>query len=581
MTKFFRAHCLCLIFAFQCHESAASLSEDLAVKRIRAHLLVQDVMSACEEAKTAFSLNPNSQSLFEAYIKALAKGNDEKTLWSVWGKHAGLFPSSTISRELLEAIAWGIIENGSKSSGPLIRIMAVLGAFFGQDAKGVDILCRHMRDANSQVRAVAVQLSGNMHDAQLSDEMVRLLAQEKNWAVRMEVIKAIGRMSIKSAQPALMAIIENEHAAAEEKGTAITSLVNMLETIHHKDLVRLLHSNRSGLRLLGCSMMVKLYLHDEIDLIVPLFSDHHAEVRCAAFKIIGILRPVAIAGQPAKDLLYQCVQDRNPYASITAAWALCLYDPPAGQQAIKTYLNNENHAVRLFAAAALSSTGKYGVPLVRQAFEEHSDLYVKMNLAFGLIAQRLCVNEACDLLYKGLMNSSERWMRSAKFGFEVLAPSKLKHDEATPQYPELMNLQTRLEVLNILAMLKHSKAQEAVRKFLQLKTWGITGAASSMLLTEGDENALELVQVLLQDPDPTVRIQAALILALWGRGEDAIEVLKNGYEGANRELKERILEGLGHIKSPSSIAFLVERLQEPYQSLRIMSAAALLQCLNY
>jgi HEAT repeat protein len=203
-----------------------------------------------------------------------------------------------------------------------------------------------------------------------------------------------------------------------------------------------------------------------------------------------------------------------------------------------------------------------------------------MNLAFGLLGQRIETEAACSALFEGLTEEKKRWMW-IEDEFHTLAPSKLKYDETIPNYPEEVNQLVRLEVLSVLAIFKYPKAQEAIKRFLQERTWGVSGLASALLLTEGDESSIELVQELLKDPQPKVRIQAALILALWGEGENALSVLQEAYATADRDLKERILEGVGRIGSLNSIAFLVEKLGEPYQNLRVIAASALLQCLYH
>jgi HEAT repeat protein len=294
---------------------------------------------------------------------------------------------------------------------------------------------------------------------------------------------------------------------------------------------------------------------------------------------LGRLRITHIDDQPIVATLLQRLSDRDPKVAITAAWLLTINNAELGQKNFDPWLSHQDRDIRLLAASALASTGKYGVPLMRKAFQTTQDPYVRMNLAMGLITQRVDINKACDALYNGLMELHERWMWEEQSGFKVFAPSKVKYDDVIPNNPETVNQLTRLEVLNTLAIMKYPQVQEAVRQFLKEKIWGVTGMASAMLLTEGDESALDIVQQLLQDPDKKVRTQAALILAMWGRGEEAISVLKEAYKDADREMKERILESLGRVGSASTISFLTEKLQEPYQSLRIIAAAALLDCL--
>ena len=266
---------------------------------------------------------------------------------------------------------------------------------------------------------------------------------------------------------------------------------------------------------------------------------------------------------------------------MTATWLLTLHDPDHGQRAFIKWLNHNNKEVRLMAAAALASAGRFGYPLTREAFKNSDDPYIKLNLALGLIAQREECRGACGVIYRTLMDQNERWMTERKGLFSYVAPEKGKQRFAAPDAPEEVNQLTRLEILNILAIMEDPNAQAAIRHFLKERTWGISGMASALLLTEGDEMALQYVEELLVDPEEKVRIQAGLILALWGKGESAINVLQESYGEAGRDMKERLLEAVGQIGARSSIPFLVERLKEPYPTLRIIAAASLLKCLYH
>lgn len=477
-------------------------------------------------------------------------------------------------------MAWCIIENGSRSSSPLIRVMALLGAFFGQDARGVDILCRNMRDNNAKIRAVAVELSGKMFDARLQDEVYRIFLSDRSWNVRLQAIEAVGSMKIERAQPRLFEIISDDAITAEERAAASAALVNMLEDADRKDIARLATSDRAGLRLLACKIILHLERKEESYLLIPLLHDHHAGVREAAVQTLGVLRIDSIQGQPAAEIIRPLLNDSDPYVAITAAWAMTLLDPSRAEHYFRNWLNDSEKEIRSFAAAALASTGKYGLPYTKKAFDVSTDPFVRMNLALGLISQRADTTKATNELYRNLMNSDQRWMWEDTHGFRTLMLSKVRHDEMIPNKPEAMNQATRLEILNILTFMKHPQAQTAVRNFLAEKNWGITGMAAALLLTEGDDTAVEVVENLLNDPEPKIRIQAALILSMWGHDEGAIAVLQNGYAAADRETKEKILEGLGRVAAASSIPFLVDKLNEQSQSLRIIAAASLLLCLN-
>lgn len=548
-------------------------------KRINAHLLIADYPGACWEAYRGLQEYPGSKALWLAYVRALAKAGEENTMMSAWKAMLHHFPEEQCNRNILESLAWAVIDQGASSSSPSIRVIAMLGAFFSQDAKGVHLLKYSLSDENSFLRSASAKLSSHLMDAVLQEELLRLLQKETVWKVRLEVIRACGTMQIAEAEKELKKIVDNDQAHAEERAAAIQALVELSEGVDSRQLQDLIASNRAGMRMLACEFVTFFDQVEEADHLFPLLEDPHPSVRGKTLHTLGQLRLSTVSGHSVPALAEKATMDPDPTVAITAAWVLTMHRPEKGMAVFRKFLNHSVRDIRLFAAASLAATGPHGLNLTREIFKEAQDPYVRMNLAIGLIGQRENTQEACDCLFAGLSERKERWSWEEEGGFRVLAPSQIKHDESIPNYPEAVNQLTRLEVLQILAIMQHPHAQRAVKEFLQERHWGISGIASALLLTEGDDDAVEIVRQLLQDPEQQVKVQAALILALWGKGEDVVQLLQEAYSSADRELKGQILEGIGRVGSESSLPFLAERLQEPYQTLRIIAAAALLECL--
>lgn len=575
---FLRFLFLSLILLFPISGHSQDLSEEAAVQRIQAHLLIKDPDSACSEAKSALKTNPKSKILWEAYLKALANAGQEKEMLATWKSYSSFFENAVQNREIVEAMAWSVIAAGSSSQSPIIRLHALLGAFFGQDNKGVEIICRYFKDNNAILRNGAIQLSSHLRDAKLGEGVLKLFNEEKNLSARLEAIKAVGKMHLHQIKPDLLAIIANDKSSADEKVAAIQSLVAMLDSMDSRELTHLATSNRTGLRLLACKVVENFQQETSLECIFPLLNDHSSEVRAAVLQVIGLLRIKEFQGKSIADISKKSLGDPNPSVAMSAAWVLTLIDPEQGQRAFSSWLTHQNPQLRIQASAALHACGKYAFPLAQKAFYESTDPYVKMNLALLLIEQRVDIEQACQNIFQELTLNKDRW-RWEEFGiFNALTSSRLAGNDEI-ESPEAENQIARLDLLNILAMMQYQRTQEAIIHFLHQRSWGIAGMSSVLLLKEGNEEALELVQNLLNDSQHNVRVQAALILALWGREENAIATLQAAYHNSSRDMKERILEGIGRVGAQSSIPFLVERLSEPSQILRIIAASALLQCL--
>ena len=173
------------------------------------------------------------------------------------------------------------------------------------------------------------------------------------------------------------------------------------------------------------------------------------------------------------------------------------------------------------------------------------------------------------------------WDTFTQSFFPLVAPSTVYHVPQAPQYPTVVDHLTRLDILGKLAVLKHPQAEEAVKSFLTHQTVGVTYAASLILLEEGGKEAVDILRSLLQEESENVRIQAALVLALSGGDNEAVEVLQEAYEKVDRDMKVNILGALGHIGDKQSIPFLMGLLEEHHQILRIVAASALIQCVYH
>lgn len=568
--------CLLLIFSFCVVEA----SEAESCRRIYAHLTIKDPAGALQEADLALRQYPGSLALAKARIEVLAAMGQEAPMLQAWQSLVERWPEERECRELLEIMAWGIIRKGVQASSPITVAASLLAAQKSQDARGVALLAAAMRNDNSLIRSLAVDLAGHMRDACLRDEVMRLLQEESVWSVRLGAIRAAGQMRIHESQGILEQILAAPSSAAEEKAAAIEAVVNIMDSGNSSKVRALAASNRAGLRLLACQVVAFCGESGDTKLLLPLLNDVNGEVRGIALQVMGVVRGKGQHAINLKEYAKKKVSDGDPFVAISAAWLLTLEDPEQGQLVLSKWLTHPRRETRLMATGALISTGRYGLPLMRSTFYTSLDPYVRLNTAIGLISQRSDVEEACSVIAETLQ-MAERWQWDQCGIFRMVSPSTERHKDSVPNFPEAINQMVRLELLNVLAMMKSPDAQESLRKFLKERNWGITGVAAALLLSEGNEDAADIVAALLDDPDTKVRMQAALALGVLGSDARATEVLQSSYELGDRTMKEKVLEAVGSIGRMTSVPFLVDKLSDPHQNLRLTAASALLQCLNH
>lgn len=550
--------------------------EEEAVRRVKAHLLIEDSESALKEAAQSFRLHPESVEIQKALIESFAANGMEEEALTLWNQMTTKDPNLLYDRNLLENLAWGVLKKGVDSPQYGIRLAAMIGAFLTKDAKALPILIKMMRDSNAIIRSVAVQMASAYRDAVLKDEIKRLMKEEKVWLVKLQVIRSIGLLKMKEMSDALQGLVQSERTTLEERQIAIEALLEIYDKISLPELKILARSNRAGLRHLACSIAYHFHLDEAREEVIRLIQDPNPSVRLAALNAFGLL----YKGEEKE--IEAALTDSDPAVCITAAWAAMLIGSPLGEKTLEHWLFDSIAENRRLAAAALAITGEKGIPLAKKAIEKSQDPFVQANLALGLLGQRVEVKQSCDLIYQFLSQEKRRWMIDKKPNplFSILAPSQVRYSDQIPNYPEAEDQMTRLHLVSQLALVEDPRAIDALKSFLKRKSWGITGVAAATLLHEGDDSALEIVKELTQDKDPDVRLQACFVLAMFAKDETVLRDLQGAYFEADHEKKLHILESIGKIGNTESFGFLTSVLKEPFPILRVAAAAAIIQSVN-
>lgn len=553
-----------------------------SLRRIQAHLLIDDPSSALKEAEELARAHPGEREAKSALIETLAAAGFEEEALDAWNELSLTDTNLLGDRRLLEELAWGVLKKGMNSTQHTVRLSSLIGAYLTHDIRAVPMLVRMLRDSNAIVRSVAVQMAADYSDAPLKAEIERMMSEEKVWMVRLHVIQSAGRMRLKTLKPQLHALVQSEKPMLEERHAAIQALVNISESIELAEIERLASSPRAGLRHLACTLAGHFQIAEAKPIALRLLGDTHPDVRIAALNAVGLFYRHQMSRAELEGALTPRLQENDPTVAITAAWAAMCVDPKLGTEAMQKWLADPLAENRRLAAAALAATGDRGASLAAATLANAKDPYVRANVALGLIGQRMNTKESSDCLYEFLRTEKRMWMWDNRPNplFQILSPSQVRYIDQIPNYPEAIDQMTRLQLASILAMVNDPRALDAIKNFLEKKKWGITGVAAATLLQEGDDSALGLVRELLNDSNPHIRLQACLVLAMYGKDETVLTQLQSAYAGADFELKLHILEALGNVGSQESFAFLVGVLREPFPLLRVAAASALIQGLN-
>jgi HEAT repeat protein len=544
-------------------------------EKIEAYLQVEASGHALKNVESLYEQSSNDPKLFALYLKVLAKVGKEKEMLQVWKKFHQAFPSESMEQEVLEDLGWGILRKGARSSQQSNQLIALIGSTLTQDRYAVPILLSAMRGSSIPMRHVAVQLSTMMRDHELINEIVRLAHEEKNIKVRVQALQAMGELKLKEQLPYLMNLVEHSRVRDEEKLAAIAAIVNIKDDFTAAEMQHLVDHPKSKMRLLAAMALKQQLEPQNVHCLGTLLNDSNQEVVVQAIHCAGILG----VKENLSYKMQQLANSSSPSIGIAASWYLLVTSNNQGASAMGKWLNHPHVKRQREAAAATAIAGQEGISLARQFIKEKNDSYVRLNLALGLINQRVLVRHAKDVLVEAMQNH-EKWMRDESSLFHPIVPSTLSHCPEIPYFPEVVNQRLRLELTQLLSFLEDPRAGELLRELFQHRQQGVTSLVGEVLLGVGDEVAIEHVYQLLEDDDPKIRLEAALMLGMSAKEKKVLPHLIEAFHKEQKQGKLQIIEAIGRIGGRESIPFLLEQMENPSLNLRLAASAMLILALK-
>lgn len=551
------------------------------ISKISSLMTVEDHAGARRVSFLTRELYPDSKNVLSLYIRALANDGLLKEALS----HLPVIASDQDVRQyfsVLESLGWNFLTHEEGISS-VSNIASLLGAYRTRDARCVHLLLKKLNSTNAYDRHLAVKLCMAYSDLPLQRKIQEMLDSEKNYFVKLMLIEAVGKMKIKSCEGKLREMISSNSKTFEERCVAIASLINLSDKPHAKEIEALKVSHKTSMRELCVRLITHFEMTEHLSVLIECLNDRHPTVRAKALLGLILLDEDRSVTKGVKRKILDLVQNDTIEVSEIAKVALLSVDQEKGLEAFSGSLLGNNQKKARFASRVIGYTGSVSNGLIQNVFRQSTDPIVKANLCLAMVGKELDDFSAAKYLSEFLKEYSEKIMMRSEYGpfFIGVDESVVRHIPYIPNYPNLVDSMTRLQLLAKLSILGVDGVQESMRAFLKNRMWGVSSSAAIMMLEDSKLEDIELLKDLLKDKDPIVRLQAALVLAFYGNDKTVSSVLEKAYAHVEWEKRIMILEAIGVIGHRGSIPFIIEKMKKESFILQKMAAASLLQCLYH
>lgn len=550
-------------------------------ERVNFFLEIRDYKRAGSLAEEVLEQFPDSILAYKTCMKSYAlqgKGDIAIDTWKVFSQK---FSSIQYDEEVLENLAWAIIHMGYESEHFPVRMISLVAGGLTRDIPGLKMTCESLQDPHYFIQGTALKLASLFPDQMIKEGVLSLLQYEKNSLIRLEAIQLTKTLHIKESEPILYQLLSNNFLTYEEKIAATEALLSFNKEKGSQHIDYLINQNRSGLRILASKMIANNPQKNNLDYLYQLFEDKQKDVLIHAIYTAGVLRLDENKTQELCAHLEALHQNTSSEIAALTAWALCRHGKYQYMDILESTILGEEIALRRQISSALPTLGKQASNSLLSCMQQSEDPYVRLNLALGLIQHQCYLSEACLEIEGFLTNNQDKVMFDDREGFfERIVPSNKLYDPMISNYPELVNSWVRLHLIRILCELSYSKAFELLEQFFSENELELSNLALFTLIKEKGQQSFVQMREFLYHRNPKLRYQAALVLAFMSKDREAIKVLESLYFNLSYPEKLQVLEALAYIGDKKSLPFLLKVMDEPFQTLKIMGACALIRSLN-
>lgn len=544
---------------------------------IDCHLILKDYQEACECIAQAISEHPDDQDLRRTLVLVYAAAGLESEMLTAFCQYKDCYSDVNEDTLLLEEVAWCILQNGISNPAPLTRLSALAAAGSARDARSHKFIAQGLTDSCSLVRSTACKVISQIRAIEFVPILAKMAYHDKGILTRLSALETLVSLKVPKAKELIISYSLRPETTREERHLLARFLAIVEEDNPESCFIQLAEGKDYALRALAVEYAVYTRLVDKVTSLIKMLDDPKWEVRASALQALAIFWPEWKPDDEMIKKVRACADSHEGILAISGAWVLGLCTQQEGINKLNLLTQHPNPQIRVGAVAGLCALGTKGIPSLRYlAYGSGSDPFVKLNAALGLLRLRVEVNSVSREV-EGLLTGKMEPISQMDFGFlsGVISAREAPEGELST---ELADIAQRLEILQLLAILRVPSAYTLLESFLGSRAWGVSGMASLILLSEKNENAVDLVEeLLIKARLPGTRLQAALVLAMWGRSDTAVVPLHSAYAGAGKETKERILNALGEIGALTSVPFLMDAIKEPSSSMRIQAASALLK----
>lgn len=519
-------------------------------------LYLNDVKEAFNMSKKALILFPRDPILSKQHIECLAKNGQIMDAIELLRTTHILQKKDHTYHELISMICKSILAQ----SFPISTIENYINHSIidHQDNDSVKKVCRGLLSDNLYIKLQSIKLAQQFPDYCVKKLLLKIFATEDRFFLIEAFLDTFVNLELEEAVPFILKKINNNAYTTEQKMSFIRGLAYL--NFEEEAKKSLQHEDEGYRDCFLLSLLERKICVPKISSITPFLKSSNV---CVQFHALALI------AQYYSGTTLPLNDSDHPYLQMVVVWQRALQGDLEAAEKLFSYSMHQFSEIRYFSAHLLSKIDKKLIKKYGEKLLNSADPLLKVIGAKTLIENQ-CSSDTCyQVIHQFLLTNTTPIQREGLFHpiFSHMSTSKTSNF-----YGEIEDLTIRWSLYLLLGDYKNKDKGEILKRFIAMY--------------KSEHAKLFIFSHMLDDPEVSInkgpyevlhRAHQELVI---GNEKKAFKLLSSGYPIMKAFEKNLVIQIMSYIRLPEAIEFLLERLEDPFISIKVHAASSLIKSLK-
>jgi HEAT repeat protein len=554
-------------FISSCLELKQSLIRQLGVESFQEAASCADTLSEFDDIEACYLA-----------IQAYAGSFQSDKAIGLIDAHKGGLINSGYYYKALEVVALSLLKVHFNAFQEPIKLAALTCLSMDSDARILDLILEAFQSPSIRVKALALRNLSNFPDEKVKTLLLESFKLGAHCGLNQTIAQLFGLWQDQRIIPLLVEKLHEDTLSLDEKINYILVIKDLVQDIPLEKVQSFAQSCSASERLLATYLISSTQTPLDMCTLSKLLQDHHLWVKQSA--LMSVIKTKGVSKEIQEVI--ERWKDEKSFELVKGYYyfGLVNHDEKVIQEFIELFKKAPLSLQKSLASIIYAAGGGHE-SVIKELLELTSSPHIRLQWGLYLLSGDE-YKEGVAIVLEALERVKDQKIYVIT---DPVLPFFTIDDESNSAYclsagqRRSMDQHMRLKIFHLLAMKKMPEAKQVLKNCLKTDLFDVSLEAMIHFWENFGYEDSQYLKSILQDPDPQLRLKAALVLSYLDFDKQVRGYLMDCFAKQSYQIQIQILFALSKYHEEDVIQFYVKNLKSNYPLLQAVTAGCLFSVL--